>query len=163
MTLPFPPAEQGKRRQITLLMADWKQELSNARVFYREDGKMYSGDSYFCSDGFFPCYYSQKRKILFLARETVDLSGMDYMEILFEAYKNNNIGGRTLDQHTFHHRMYYLAYGILKGGGIPYRDVPYASELAKDFGTPAGISFAFMELSKYSNDNASASATGIWI
>jgi hypothetical protein len=54
--------------------------------------------------------------------------------------------------------MYYLAYGILKGGGIPYRDVPYASELAKDFGTPAGISFAFMELSKYSNDNADANS-----
>jgi hypothetical protein len=158
MNLLFPPSEHYKQQQIAALMADWEKELSKAKVLYREDGKLYPGDSYFCSDGFFPYYYSQKIKILFLARETVGLSGMDYIETLFESYKANNIGGRTLDQHTFHHRMYYLAYGILRGGKIPYGEVPYASELARDFGTKNGISFAFMELSKYSNDNADANA-----
>jgi hypothetical protein len=158
VSLQFPLPELSRHSQIIALMADWKRELSRARVLYREDGKLYPGDSYFCSDGFFPHYYAQKYKILFLARETVDLSGMDYIETLFEAYKANNIGGRTLDQHSFHNRMYYLAYGILNDGKIPYGEAPYASELARNFGTKNGISFAFMELSKYSNDNADANA-----
>jgi hypothetical protein len=54
--------------------------------------------------------------------------------------------------------MMYIAWGILHNGTVPYQKVPWASELGKTFGTPEGISFAFMELSKYSNDSESGSS-----
>jgi hypothetical protein len=133
-------------------MSDWKREVAQSKVVFREDGKEYSGADYFCADGFFPCYTLQKTKILFIGREAVGLSGLDYIEVLYHAYKQNSVGGKTLDAHATEARQFYLAYGILQDGAVPYNEVPYASELAKTFGTSEGISFAFMELSKYSND-----------
>jgi hypothetical protein len=54
--------------------------------------------------------------------------------------------------------MMYLAYGITHGCGIAFEDLPQASDIAATFGTREGISFAFMELSKYSNDNEDANS-----
>ncbi|MDR1388479.1 MAG: hypothetical protein LBJ31_00685 [Treponema sp.] len=133
-------------------MVDWQRELAQSKVIFRGDGKEYSGADYFCSDGFFPYYTRQKTKILFIGREAVGLSGLDYIDVLYTAYKQNNVGGKTVNAHATAARQFYLAYGILHGGEIPCGEVPRASELAKTFGTAEGISFAFMELSKYSND-----------
>jgi hypothetical protein len=148
----FPPDERPLRARLDALMSDWKREVAQSRVVFREDGKAYSGADYFCADGFFPYYTRQKTKILFIGREAVGLSGMDYIDVLYNAYKQNNVGGKTLDAHATEARQFYLAYGILHNGTVPYGEIPYASELAKTFGTADGISFAFMELSKYSND-----------
>ncbi|MDR0600143.1 MAG: hypothetical protein LBG84_08725 [Treponema sp.] len=154
----FPPEERPLRTRLLALMADWKREVARSSVVFREDGKAYSGDEYFCADGFFPYYTRQKTKILFIGREAVGLSGMDYIDVMFNAYKRNSVAGKTLDAHATEARQFYLAYGISRGGAVPYAEVPYASELAKTFGTAEGVSFAFMELSKYSNDAEDANA-----
>jgi hypothetical protein len=148
----FPPAERPLRARLDALMSDWKSEVARSQVVFRGDGKTYSGADYFCADGFFPYYTLQKTKILFMGREAVGLSGADYIDVLYKAYKQNNVGGKTLDAHATEARQFYLAYGLLHDGTVPYGEVPYASELAKTFGTAEGLSFAFMELSKYSND-----------
>jgi hypothetical protein len=148
----FPPEERPLRASLDALMSDWKREVAQSQVVFREDGKSYSGADYFCADGFFPYYTRQKIKILFMGREAVGISGMDYIDVLYNAYKQNNVGGKTLDAHATEARQFYLAYGLLHDGTVPYSEVPYASELAKTFGTANGVSFAFMELSKYSND-----------
>jgi hypothetical protein len=148
----FPPDERPLRSRLDALMSDWKREVARSQVVFREDGKAYSGADYFCADGFFPYYTRQKTKILFVGREAVGLSGMDYIDVLYDAYKQNNVGGKTLDAYATEARQFYLAYGILHNGTVPYDEIPYASELTKAFGTANGISFAFMELSKYSND-----------
>ena len=50
--------------------------------------------------------------------------------------------------------MFYITYGV--NNGFPaYSDVPYATELAETFATRDGISFAFMNLSKISNEEKS--------
>jgi hypothetical protein len=154
----FPPDERPLRTRLDSLMADWKREVSQSQVVFRGDGKAYSGADYFCADGFFPYYTRQKYKILFLGREAVGMSGCDYIEVLLDAYKKNVVAGKTLDATPFASRMFYLAYGILQDGMVPYGDVPWASELAKTFATEGGVSFAFMELSKYSNDADDANA-----
>jgi hypothetical protein len=154
----FPPEERPLRTRLLSLMSDWKREVSHSSVVFREDGKAYSGDEYFCADGFFPYYTRQKPKILIIGREAVGLSGLDYINVMFNAYKQNSVAGKTLDAHATEARQFYLAYGLLHGGAVPYADVPYASELAKTFATAEGISFAFMELSKYSNDAEDANA-----
>jgi hypothetical protein len=50
-------------------MSDWKREVAQSQVVFREDGKAYSGADYFCADGFFPYYTRQKTKILFISTE----------------------------------------------------------------------------------------------
>lgn len=56
---------------------------------------------------------------------------------------------------AFHRRIFKVTYGLITYGlinEIPiFKSVPKASILAKDFATEQGISFAFMELSKFSN------------
>jgi hypothetical protein len=86
------------------------------------------------------------------------MSGCDYIEVLLDAYKKNLVAGKTLDATPFASRMFYLTYGILHDGTVDYSDVPWASELAKTFAAEGGTSFAFMELSKYSNDADDANA-----
>ncbi|MDR2509649.1 MAG: hypothetical protein LBC77_03280 [Spirochaetaceae bacterium] len=152
----FPPSENKKRREICALMNDWKREVSTAQVLYRYDGKYYAGSEYFCADGFYPYYFSQKKRVLFIARETVELSGSDYIPVLLRAYHENNIGGKSVNAALLHARLMYLAYGILQDKKIPYDKLPQASEIAARFGTHEGISFAYMDLSKYSNDNVDA-------
>jgi hypothetical protein len=152
----FPPDEQEQRRKINALMDDWRKQLSTVKVRFKDDGQNYAGSEYFCANGFYPYYYQQKPKILFIAREAADLSGTDFIETTLQAYRENNVGGRTLNQSNFHNRMMYIAWGILHGGKVPYGQVPWASELGKTFGTSQGISFAFMEISKYSNDSGDA-------
>jgi hypothetical protein len=153
----FPSYEYAKRRALCALMDDWKREVSTAQVLYRHDGKYYPGDTYFCADGFYPNYFSQKKRILFIAREAVDLSGCDYIPVMLQAYQENNVGGKSVNAALFHARLMYLAYGILQGKKIPYDELPKASRITVDFGVHIrGVSFAFMELSKYSNDNADA-------
>ena len=50
--------------------------------------------------------------------------------------------------------MLYLAYGIMNN--FPsWNNVPKASEIAKNFATTSGISFAFMNISKTSNKSES--------
>jgi hypothetical protein len=150
----FPPAEQEQRRKINALMEDWANGLAGVQV-EPGDGESYPGSEVFCPDGFYPYYYRQKRKILFIAREPLSISGCDCIGILLKAYRENLVDGATLNQHNFHKRLMWITWGILQGGTVPYAQVPKASDLGKTFGTPEGISFAFMELSKYSNDSKS--------
>jgi hypothetical protein len=156
----FPPAEQEQRRKINALMEDWAKVLAEARVLSKGDGKTYAGSDFFCPDGFYPYYYQQKKKILFIGRESVDISGCDYIEVLLKAYRENSVANRTLNQwrNNFQKRMLQIAWGILQGGTVPYEQVPNASDLGKTFGTPEGISFAFMNLSKYSNESESGTS-----
>jgi hypothetical protein len=156
--IELPSQEQPQRQRLAALMEDWKQTLSQAQVLYRADGTYYPGDSYFCADGFFPYYYSQKRKVLFIARETVDMAGRDYIADCLAGYHENRIAGKPVNSHSFHSRMLYLTWGILRGGTVPYSEVPEAGKIAATTAAPGGISFAFMELSKYSNDNDDANA-----
>jgi len=153
----FPVSEYDKRREICGLMNDWANEFASVVMKDPNDGKIYKGSEFFCWDGFYPYYFRQKRKILFIAREPVSIAGYDYIELLLDAYNNNkNVGTQSLDQSLFHRRMMYVAYGILQDGKPSYRELPYASKIAADFGTEKGISFAFMELSKYSNEDKTA-------
>jgi len=51
-------------------------------------------------------------------------------------------------------RQFELAYGILHDGAVAYGDKPGTEELKKLLTEKGGISFAFMELSKYINDTS---------
>lgn len=145
----YPPDERPLRLRLTALLEDWKRETAKSTVVWRADGKSYPGDSYFASDGFLPYYYRQKPKVLFIARETRYIAGQDNIEIILKKCWENpgGIGGENLLR-----RMLLIAYGIRHGGTVPFEALD-PRELCALAGTGGGFSFAFMEISKYSNEN----------
>ncbi len=148
--LPYPPEEVTSFQKMTALMDAWKTKVAESKIFNRDNpSQEYTGKKLFSSDGFFPHYYSQKTKILFIGRENRDVAdsyGDSYLDLLVYWYKKEKLGSRQ-----FHQRMIYIAYGILNGGNIPYGEIPHPDKIIEDFATPKGISFSIMNLSKYAN------------
>lgn len=129
------------------------------------------------ADGFYPYYTHQKVKILFIGKESLGLDGMDYIEALFTGILSNDPRRNrrwnednpdkppytkvlTNNSDPFHSKMLYLAYG-LNNDFCPYEDMPWASGIGQQlFGkkegvvwdhTEPGISYAFMNFSKFDN------------
>jgi len=103
-------------------------------------------------DGFYPYYYSQKTKILFIGRESLGLTGLNYIEELLYGYWDKRIGRQHINSNFFHKRMIYVAYG-LNNNMMPWHEIPMADEITENFAKPNGLSFAFMNISKTSNEN----------
>lgn len=104
-------------------------------------------------DGFFPYYSNQACRVLFIGRESLGLSGCNYIDELHYCYTQDYaVGEKSLNQHRFHALMLYLAYG-LNHGCPDWETIPMATEIAKTFATDKGVSFAFMNYSKFSNDS----------
>lgn len=103
-------------------------------------------------DGFYPYYTKQKKKILFIGKEGLELSGNDYISCLYDAYKNKIVGNKPLNQYRFHTTMLYISYAIEREV-YNWSQLPFAEEFIDEFGEPDGFSFAFMNLSKFSNES----------
>lgn len=145
----YPPEERPSRLRLSALLEDWKRETAKSTVVWRADGKPYPGDSYFAADGFLPYYYRWNPKVLFIARETRYIARQDNIEIILKKCRENpgGIGGEILLR-----RMLLIAYGIRHGGTVPFEAID-PRQLCALAGTDSGFSFAFMEISKYSNEN----------
>ena len=80
--------EKEKLAELEKLFLDWynffKSNESNNGTIIRDFS---ANDMSF--DGFYPNYFGQRIKILYIAREGRGISGENYIEILFPAYKNN--------------------------------------------------------------------------
>ena len=142
--ISYPDFEQEKLRQIKSLMAEWKSSLSE------EEQKL------FVPDGFYPHYFSKNPRILFVAKESTGMLGLVYTDTLFDCYRNEKrIGEKNINQYRFHARMMYMAYGILNKESTfeEFQATPFASKIGDTFGTEDGVSFAFMNISKSSNEN----------
>lgn len=146
------PDEQNLYSEISSLLSEWK------KVVFTEK----SSSNLFVEDGFYPFYTQQPVKILFIGREALGMAGLNYIDVLFDAYKNKIVGEKSLDEYKFHHLLFYIAYGIIHRE-TDWKKIPYASELADNFGTQNGISFAFMNLSKFSNESDSWEADNLLI
>lgn len=145
-TLPiYPPEELNKLNQLQTLFNEWGSLFSTSN--HAHD---YTAAD-FVSDGFYPYYFSQKVKILFIGRESRGISGCDYIQVLYDAYKAKKVGKQHINSNFFHKRMLYITYGFMHD--FPkWGDIPYADQLVETFGTSNGISFAFMNISKFSNE-----------
>lgn len=140
----YPENEKEKLKRLEKLFNEWYNVVLNNPTFrnYTEKDLVF--------DGFYPYYFSQKIKILFIGRESIGINGENYIENLYHAYKNNYIGSQHINTNAFARRLMYIAYGILNN--MPeWSLVPYPNAIAETFATPSGISFAFMNISKFSN------------
>lgn len=141
--ISYPNFEHERREQIRTLMEEWKSSLP-------EDQQ-----KLFVSDGFYPYYFSKNPRILFVAKESTGMLGFAYTDTLFKCYRDEKlIGEKNINQYRFHARMMYMAYGILNKESTfeEFQSTPPAVKIGDTFGTEDGVSFAFMNISKSSNE-----------
>jgi len=143
----FPVDEHDKLNELENLFKMWREHIKDKLY------KNYEPDD-LVFDGFYPYFSKQTVKMLYIGRESLGISGFNYIDILYDAYKSNKVANKSINvvSNSFHNLMFYLTYGVNKN--FPeWKDIPYASELTNKFATNDGISFATMNLSKYSNED----------
>jgi len=153
--ITYPEGEKPKLGQLERLFSDWHRHFAaNASAFRKHKPE----DMVF--DGFYPHYFSQKKKILFIGWEPVGISGENYMDVLYHAYHTTKtISNRDLNNDKFHSRVLRIAFGIVNG--MPkWDEIPSPREIGDMVGMAEGLSFASMNISKLSNDNESSRADG---
>lgn len=106
-------------------------------------------------DGFYPNYTRQPVKILFMGREAYDLAGCDYIDVFINNYLDGRTGPednrRNINRDRFHKMLIQVAYGIIHQK--TWNEIPSASEICGNREIFDKVSFAFMNLSKLSNEN----------
>ncbi|OQC17722.1 MAG: hypothetical protein BWX72_00365 [Firmicutes bacterium ADurb.Bin080] len=149
--LYYPESEKEKLRQIKTLFKKWYKYFKGKKfVKNKTANKM-------VFDGFYPYYFSQKRKVLFIGIESYLIEYYNYISYAFDAYKKNYIGDLHINRHSIHRRMIKIAYG-LSNSFLEFQKIPKASEITEQFGTSNGVSFAFMNISKFSNESGGSKA-----
>ena len=152
-SISYPDNEKPKLALLESLFRDWHQHFANnsaALVKHKPEEMVF--------DGFYPHYFQQKKKVLFIGWESVDISGCNYIDVLSYAYRVKQfIGPRTLNRDKVHSRILRIAHGILNG--MPeWQEIPSASEIGGSVGAETGTSFAMMNISKLSNDSGGSKA-----
>ena len=160
----IPEREIQMHSELCELGEKWRKSIMQNESLARFSVNFYM-------DGFYPYYTRQNCRVLFVGREACWLNGGNYIETVCKSIQADNFNGWTVNQYPFHKRQFYLAYGILKfvkDGVFPkWEAVPWASEMAKrifaksdadsDIGNTFGglhsISWAFINLSKISNNS----------
>ena len=113
----YSAEEQLLLQQLKKLFESWKREVGD-----RHDGY------WFVPDGFYPRYFSQKPRILYMARDAYDLYGDDdesdektYIEKFLRQYlagrmdDGQHMDGRCINRVKFHKMLIQVAYGIVHG------------------------------------------------
>lgn len=161
----YSEAEIDLLNELETLFRDWysyfRKNQNMDGVLITSKGIDYDVDD-MSFDGFYPHYLKQKKRILFIGRENRDLCGANYIDNLYQAIKNNNIGGGSVKSSAFHKRMLYVTYAILYNE-FEWDNIPDAipGELLDDFGT-TNLSYAFMNLSKIGNADNKNNASANW-
>lgn len=130
--ITYPENEQAKLAAVNELMKKFEQKIGSER---------------FVSDGFYPGYFSQQHKVLFIGREGYILNGNNYIEDSYQAYIRNSFeDGKPVSKNLFHKRLLQYAY-CFRHVFPPLEEVPTSADMEGKF-IPEGMSFAFMNLSK---------------
>jgi hypothetical protein len=148
MLCKFPEEENNYYDENLKLLNDWKAYIQDKKIIHKD------GINAFIPDGFFPYYYKQKPRILYIAVESRQLSWCNYIDMVYGGFQNNKIGHKDIDGSVFFRKLLKITYGI-ENNFMEWDKIPEASRITRDFGQKGGISFAIIELSKISNDNSS--------
>lgn len=145
-TIPYPEIEKPKLAVLEKLFQAWHHSFDSALSPKVADAMVF--------DGFYPHYFGQRKRVLFIAWESRQISGRNYLDVLYPSYRKTKRIGRTrhLNQDKFHSRLIRIAWGI-NHGMKPWQEVPPASVIGDSFGAEHGLSFAFMNVSKLSNES----------
>lgn len=142
--LIYPEEEQSLKDKIDKLHSEWRNHIQNKCANS-------SLPDLYVEDGFFPYYKQQKIKVLFIGREARRIGGCGYIDVMYKAFRDGKVDGRSLNCHQFHALMLAITYG-LQNNFEAYELVPRATVIGRKFASEEGISYAFMNLSKFSNE-----------
>jgi hypothetical protein len=147
----YTQAEQNKINQLDELFDKWEDNIDENMKNNDFEGKR----PFFVRDGLFPHFTDKKCKILFIGRESLSKSESDLT--IIDKYKINNPidnENKTLNQDPYRRIPFYLSYA-LQHNSDNYENFPSASEIAEKAFTENenSISFALMNVSKFSNDS----------
>ncbi len=137
----YPENEHKKIDELNSLYDEWEKGFTSPqKIFMRY--------------GFYPHYFSMNPRILFVAAEATGEDRFDYIDALYNCYKNEKyIGDENnkpihVNSYTFHRRILQIAYSILNKTNT---NIPSASEIGDLIGERNGISFAFKNISNILN------------
>lgn len=133
----YPQDEVALNGEINKLMSEWDKTAN---------------DDSFNSDGFFPYYTHQKHKVLIVGREARGIGGLDFVDVVLPDVQRNILGGRHINRSAFFRRLMYIVYGIQHDFPHFWNELKPADDIAPTFGTAEGVSCAFMNISKSSNE-----------
>ena len=140
---------------------DLKAQIAQKEdIVFVDDGKAYKAVDYLNLDGFYPGYFSAKPRVLFIGRESREASGCNRMDTDIEFLKKHNINRFGF---TFWQRVFYIVYGIQQEGKVPFMEIPSANEIKGSCVKDGSFPFAFINISKYSNDSRSWKADSVLI
>lgn len=104
--------EKLKNKELDILMDEWISELSkNPEPISNGDKTKTTPSDCFAKDGFFPGYYEQKRKVVFICRETRLIGGYDFRDTTKEFFEND-----FNNNNSFWRHILYIMYGIKTEG-----------------------------------------------
>lgn len=159
-----PKSYSGKEKELIEKINQINDKIESAWQKYREENPDAYGVKKTCGhetpdctvpDGFYPNYTKQPIKILFVGREAYDLTGADYIDVFIHHYLNGTTGPedelRSINSDKFHKMLIKVAYGIIHN--LAWDEILPASKICEDGKIFDRVSFAFMNLSKLSNDN----------
>jgi len=151
--IDYPDNEKPKLVLLENLFREWYQHFA-----YPSSGLEKEVADGIVFDGFYPHYFNQKKRILFIGWEAYGIAEDNYLDVLYKSYsKDKRVNNQYLNRHKFHARMLRIAYGIVYEKQL-WQDIPKASEIGDAFGTASGLSFAFMNVSKLSNESGGTAA-----
>ena len=137
--------ELANRKRINLLMEDWRNEVAPNKIKFK-DGQTKSGKKCFAADGFYPGYYRQKNKLVFIAREMRYFGG-DNIETGIDWYNNNE----DHNQRPFIRHILNIVQGVKNDGKLKFKDLESANDYIKKMNNTNNYGFATLNISKYAN------------
>jgi len=138
----FTGIESEKRKELLGLMNKWRDSLADKEFV-----------DWFNVDGFFPKYYSQKQKVLFIGREArwITTGGDDTIP---GDYIGTSLGWLKKDirkEKSFWGRILRMMQLFRSDGKKEYEQLS-AKDCAEEMAKNNDYGFAIMNISKYSND-----------
>ena len=147
--MTFSEAEQKKNDESNKLLNEWIEQVSkNKNTIDNGNVTKRSPARCFAKDGFFPGYFNQKRKILFIGRETRKIGGYDFRDTTKECFEDY-----LTDKNAWWRHLLRIVYGIKHNGQISFSKVPKATEIAEEMLETNDYGFALINISKFSNDS----------
>ena len=144
-------SEVVKMHELMQWYEDLKVQVSGKEdIVFPDEGKAYRTVDYLNLDGFYPGYFASKPRVLFMGRESREASGCNRMDTDRAFLRDNNINGFGF---AFWQRVFYIVYGILHDGKVSFMEIPSADEIKESCVKDNCFPFAFINLSKYSNDS----------
>ena len=130
-------------------MNEWIKQLEkNKTPIDNGNKKKTTPSACFAKDGFFPGYFNQKRKVLFIGREPRKIGGYDFRDTskeFFEEYYTN--------KNSWWRHILYIICGIKTEGTEPFDNLPTADKILNEMKEKNDLGFATINISKYSNDD----------